>query len=133
MLITLTYTQTSSMSDFLKGDQFGQSSPFTKPNQLQTKAPSLDHLTIKKASLVFRAINHKLRQDMIKLIDKKGQATVTEIFVDLRLEQSVASQHLAILRRSGIVKTERDGKYMYYKLNLDRLEMINQMISDLLK
>ena len=121
------------MSDFLKGNQFGQSSAFMKPNQLQIKAPSLDHLTIKKASLVFRAINHKLRQDMIKLIDKKGQATVTEIFVDLRLEQSVASQHLAILRRSGIVKTDRDGKYMYYKLNLDRLEMINQMISDLLK
>jgi DNA-binding transcriptional ArsR family regulator len=121
------------MSDLLRGDQFGQQSPFIKPNQLQTKAPSLDHLTIKKASLVFRAINHKLRQDMIKLIDKKGQATVTEIFVDLRLEQSVASQHLAILRRAGIVNTEREGKYMYYKLNLDRLGLINQMVTDLLK
>lgn len=121
------------MSDFLKGNQIGQSTWAMQPNQLQTKAPSLDHLTIKKASLVFRAINHKLRQEMIKLIDKKGRVTVTEIFVDLRLEQSVASQHLAILRRSGIVKTERNGKYMYYKLNIDRLEMISQMISDLLK
>jgi DNA-binding transcriptional ArsR family regulator len=121
------------MSDLLRGDQFGQQNPLIKPNQLQTKAPSLDHLTIKKASLVFRAINHKLRQDMIKLIDKKGQATVTEIFVDLRLEQSVASQHLAILRRAGIVNTEREGKYMYYKLSLDRLGLINQMVTDLLK
>ena len=121
------------MSDFLKGDQFGQPNLLIKPNQLPTKAPSLDYLTIKKATLVFRAINHKLRQEMIKLIDKRGQATVTEIFVDLRLEQSVASQHLAILRRAGIVLTEREGKYMYYKLNLDRLGMINQMVSDLLK
>jgi len=121
------------MSEFLRGDQFGQPDFSIKPNQLPTKAPSLDYLTIKKASLVFRAINHKLRQEMIRLIDKRGQATVTEIFVDLRLEQSVASQHLAILRRAGIVLTEREGKYMYYKLNLDRLEMINQMVSDLLK
>jgi DNA-binding transcriptional ArsR family regulator len=121
------------MSDLLKGDQFGQPNFFTKPNQLPTKAPSLEYLTIKKASLVFRAINHKLRQEIIKLIDKRGQATVTEIFVDLRLEQSVASQHLAILRRAGIVLTEREGKFMYYKLNLDRLEMINQMVTDLLK
>jgi DNA-binding transcriptional ArsR family regulator len=121
------------MSDLLKGDQFGQPNFFTKPNQLPTKAPSLEYLTIKKASLVFRAINHKLRQEMIRLIDKRGQATVTEIFVDLRLEQSVASQHLAILRRAGIVLTEREGKFMYYKLNLDRLEMINQMVTDLLK
>jgi DNA-binding transcriptional ArsR family regulator len=121
------------MSELLKGDQFGQPNFFTKPNQLPTKAPSLEYLTIKKASLVFRAINHKLRQEMIRLIDKRGQATVTEIFVDLRLEQSVASQHLAILRRAGIVLTEREGKFMYYKLNLDRLEMINQMVTDLLK
>ena len=121
------------MSDLLKGDQFGQPNFFTKPNQLPTKAPSLEYLTIKKASLVFRAINHKLRQEMIRLIDKRGQATVTEIFVDLRLEQSVASQHLAILRRAGIVLTEREGKFMYYKLNLDRLEMISQMVTDLLK
>jgi DNA-binding transcriptional ArsR family regulator len=121
------------MSDLLKGDQFGQPNFFIKANQLPTKAPSLEYLTIKKASLIFRAINHKLRQEMIKLIDKRGQATVTEIFVDLRLEQSVASQHLAILRRAGIVLTEREGKYMYYKLNLERLEMINQMVTDLLK
>jgi DNA-binding transcriptional ArsR family regulator len=121
------------MSDFLRQDQLGQPNFLIKPNQLPTKAPSLEYLTIKKASLVFRAINHKLRQEIIKLIDKRGQATVTEIFVDLRLEQSVASQHLAILRRAGIVLTEREGKYMYYKLNLDRLEMINQMVSDLLK
>ena len=121
------------MSEFSKGNQFGQPNFLIKPNQLPTKAPSLDYLTIKKASLVFRAINHKLRQEMIRLIDKRGQATVTEIFVDLRLEQSVASQHLAILRRAGIVLTERDGKFMYYKLNLDRLEMMNHMITDLLK
>lgn len=104
-----------------------------KTNQLQTHAPTMDSLSIKKASLVFRAINHKLRQDMIKLIDKKGQASVTELFVEMRLEQSVASQHLAILRRAGIVITERDGKFMHYKLNGNRLKLIDQIIQDLLK
>jgi DNA-binding transcriptional ArsR family regulator len=51
----------------------------------------------------------------------------------MRLEQSVASQHLAILRRAGIVLPERDGKFMHYKLNIERLQIINQMINDLLK
>jgi len=100
---------------------------------LKTHAPSLDQLSIKKASLTFRAINHPLRQDMIRMIDSKGQVTVTELFVEMRLEQSVASQHLAILRRAGIVKKEREGKYMYYKLNLERLQLLNKIISDLLK
>ncbi|MFN6375280.1 MAG: ArsR/SmtB family transcription factor [Chitinophagia bacterium] len=96
-------------------------------------APSLDHLSIKKASLVFRAMNHQLRQEMIRMIDKNGHVTVTDIFVEMRLEQSVASQHLAILRRAGIVVPERDGKFVYYKLNDERLSMINKMIQDLLK
>jgi DNA-binding transcriptional ArsR family regulator len=121
------------MSTFLEEIPSGTGSQNAKPNLLHVFAPTMDSLSIKKASLVFRAINHKLRQDMIKLIDKKGQATVTEIFVEMRLEQSVASQHLAILRRAGIVITERDGKFMYYKLNLNRLKLINQMIQDLLK
>jgi DNA-binding transcriptional ArsR family regulator len=100
---------------------------------LKTHAPALDHLSIKKASLTFRAINHPLRQEMIRMIDSKGHATVTELFVEMRLEQSVASQHLAILRRAGLVKKIRDGKFMYYKLNLERLELLNKMVTDLLK
>ena len=103
-----------------------------KTNQLPSIAPILDHLSIKKASLVFRAINHPLRQEIIKMIDEKGQITVTEIFVEMRLEQSVASQHLAILRRAGIVVPEREGKFVYYKLNEKRLILLNQIIRDLL-
>jgi DNA-binding transcriptional ArsR family regulator len=103
-----------------------------KTNQLPSIAPSLDHLSIKKASLVFRAMNHQLRQNMIRMIDEKGQVTVTDIFVEMRLEQSVASQHLAILRRAGIVVAERDGKFVYYRLNSDRLALINKMIQELL-
>jgi DNA-binding transcriptional ArsR family regulator len=103
-----------------------------KNNQLPSIAPSLDHLSIKKASLVFRAMTHQLRQEMIRMIDNKGQVTVTDIFVEMRLEQSVASQHLAILRRAGIVVAERDGKFVYYKLNADRLILINRIIQELL-
>ena len=55
----------------------------------------LDFLHLKKAALVLRAMNHKLRQQMIKLLDENEKMTVTEIYVKLRLEQSVASQHYA--------------------------------------
>jgi DNA-binding transcriptional ArsR family regulator len=57
--------------------------------------------------------------------------TVTEIYVHLRLEQSVASQHLAILRKAGIVKTERDGKFIYYSVNHKRVEEINNVATEL--
>ena len=92
----------------------------------------VDLLNVKKASLVLRAINHKLRQQILKLIDEQGKITVTEIYVKLRLEQSVASQHLAILRKAGFVNTERDGKFIYYTINANRIEELNQFVESLL-
>jgi DNA-binding transcriptional ArsR family regulator len=92
----------------------------------------VDLLNVKKASLILRAINHKLRQQILKLIDEHGKITVTEIYVKLRLEQSVASQHLAILRKAGFVKTDRDGKYIYYTVNTDRIEELNKFTNSLL-
>ena len=79
---------------------------------------------VKKAALVLRAINHKLRQQILKQIDEQGKITVTELYVKLRLEQSVASQHLAILRKAGFVKTEREGKFIYYSVNTSRLQEV---------
>ena len=91
----------------------------------------LDFLHVKKASLILRALNHKLRQQMIKLLDESDRLTVTEIYVKLRLEQSVASQHLAILRRTGIVMTQRDGKFIYYAVNYNRVAEVNQFVENL--
>jgi DNA-binding transcriptional ArsR family regulator len=51
--------------------------------------------------------------------------------VRLRLEQSVASQHLAILRKAGIVNTERDGKFIFYTVNYKRIDEISQFVKDL--
>ena len=47
------------------------------------------------------------------------------------LEQSVASQHLAILRKAGIVNTERDGKFIFYTVNYKRIDEISQFVKDL--
>lgn len=92
----------------------------------------IEVLSLKKAALILRAINHKLRMQILKLIHAQGKLTVTEIYVKLRLEQSVASQHLAILRRAGLVTTDRDGKFIYYSVNQDRLAEIQRLSRDLI-
>ena len=91
----------------------------------------IDFIPLKKAALILRALNHKLRQQMIKLLDEHKKMTVTEIYVKLRLEQSVASQHLAILRRAGIVLTTRDGKFIYYAVNYKRVQEVSDFVEQL--
>jgi len=92
----------------------------------------IDLLNLKKASLILRALNHKLRQQILKMIDEQGKMTVTDLYVKLRLEQSVASQHLAILRKAGFVNTDREGKYIYYSVNTKRLQEIIRFVGELL-
>lgn len=101
-------------------------------SQTVDKDLKIDVLQLKKAALILRAINHKLRQQILKLIHQKEKITVTEIYVKLRLEQSVASQHLAILRKAGFVNTNRDGKFIYYSVNHDRLQEVQKFAQDLL-
>jgi DNA-binding transcriptional ArsR family regulator len=86
---------------------------------------------LKKSVLVLRALNHKLRQQILGLIDTEKKITVTEIYVRLRLEQSVASQHLAILRRADIVTTHRDGKFIHYTVNHKRIDEIKKFVKEL--
>jgi DNA-binding transcriptional ArsR family regulator len=86
---------------------------------------------LRKAVLVLRAVNHKLRQNIIEILEEAERLTVTELYVKLRLEQSVASQHLAILRRSGVVITERMGKFIYYTLDKERLNQISRLVEEL--
>ena len=49
---------------------------------------------------------------------------VTDIFEKLHLEQSAASQRLAILCMADIVTTQRVGKEIFYTLNSNRIEQV---------
>jgi DNA-binding transcriptional ArsR family regulator len=96
-----------------------------------TEHIKLDYVAVKNAAMTLRAINHKLRQQIIKLLEENKRMNVTDIYVKLRLEQSVASQHLAILRRANIVITERDGKFIHYALNHARIAAVAKFVNEL--
>ncbi|HEU4903183.1 MAG TPA: metalloregulator ArsR/SmtB family transcription factor [Flavisolibacter sp.] len=83
--------------------------------------------TTKKAALVLRAVNHKLRQQVITYLRQHPGTNVTALYVHFRLEQSIASQHLAILRRQGLVTATRRGKQILYSVNEIRLQEVQQL------
>lgn len=88
----------------------------------------LNFQNLRKSVLILRAANHDLRRKIIELLQENEKLTVTKIYVALRVEQSVASQHLATLRRVGIVDTTREGKYIHYFLNNERLNKIGEFV-----
>jgi DNA-binding transcriptional ArsR family regulator len=94
---------------------------------------ALEVANLKEAALVFRAVNHKLRQQILAVIHENKGIDVTSIYRKLGLEQSVASQHLAILRKARIVTTKREQRFVYYSVNYKRLAEIGEIAGKLLR
>ncbi len=99
--------------------------------EIKENAFHINYYSVKKASLILRSLNHKLRQQIIKIIYENEKLIVTDIYLKLMLDQSVASQHLSILRKAGIVSTKRDGKFIYYTINKTRIKAIEEFVKNL--
>src|SRR5690242_14045616 len=103
-----------------------------KPTQAELTPAQLDQLQFSKARRVLKSIDHPLRLKIMRLVHSNREMNVTDVYKKLRLEQSVASQHLRWLREARVVKTKRDGKQICYSLNYERLAELNRIIMDFL-
>ena len=88
----------------------------------------LDYAGIRKTLILLRSVNHKVRQRIIEIIGRGKKIVVTDICNELNLDQSAVSQHLAVLRQSGVVQTERQGKFIFYFLNVEKLYHIQSLV-----
>lgn len=82
---------------------------------------SVNNERLQVSAEVLRAIAHPLRMKILEFIDRNSEINVNKIYNTLGLEQSITSQHLRILRLAGLVETERDGKYIHYSINYDKV------------
>ncbi|MFG2121781.1 ArsR/SmtB family transcription factor [Streptomyces sp. NPDC048710] len=63
----------------------------------------------------FRMLGHPVRIRVLELL-QDGPLPVRELLAAIEVEPSGLSQHLAVLRRSGIVSSTREGSTVVYEL-----------------
>jgi DNA-binding transcriptional ArsR family regulator len=68
-----------------------------------------------KTGSFFRFLSHPTRLRIIQEIGT-GEACVCHLETQLSLRQAYLSQHLMALRDAGILETQRDGRFIYYRL-----------------
>ena len=61
----------------------------------------------------------------------KGEKSVGELEQIVSLSQSALSQHLARLRRDGLVNTRRDAQTIYYSMNSQATKAILHTLYDI--
>jgi len=65
---------------------------------------------------IFQALGHPTRVAIVEYL-RDGEVSVRSLCEKLGIEQSNASQHLAVLRSKQIVETRKDGNQMFYRLH----------------
>ena len=79
----------------------------------------------------FRSLANEKRQQIVfeVLSDKEGH-TVGEIADRLRVAHSTASEHLAILKRSGVAVAEKREREVYYRLDVAGIRKVLTHLND---
>ncbi len=91
----------------------------TRKSPVLRPAPRLDFSDLRdnatQAAKLLRALSNENRLMLLCLLFE-GEKTVGELNESLPLSQSALSQHLAVLRDEGLVKTRREAQSIYYGL-----------------
>ena len=84
----------------------------------------------KIAATMLKAIANESRLLILCNLEGK-EISVTELNEHLDLSQSALSQHLAVLRKNGLVKTRRESQTIYYSLSDVRASKVIKTLHDL--
>ncbi|WP_104472867.1 metalloregulator ArsR/SmtB family transcription factor [Acinetobacter indicus] len=67
----------------------------------------------------FKCLSDTTRLDILKLVLAKQNICVCELTEALNLSQPKISRHLALLRNLSVLLDQRQGQWVYYRLNPD--------------
>ncbi len=84
---------------------------------------------ILKQAEMFKILGVENRIRIIDLLKEKGPLGVNELSETLKITSSAVSQHLKILRHAGLVRNERKGYWVPYRVNEEALEKCHELLS----
>ena len=111
----------SNLGDALKGGE----EPVDEPRQ---EKPVSTTEYFQPVAFLARSLSDENRLRILQYISG-GKRSVSSLVEELNLSQPLVSHHLRELKRSLLVKIERNGPFIYYELNDPRILIIIQSLS----
>lgn len=84
----------------------------------------------KKSVTLFHALSDETRLALLERL-KGGEHCVCELTDAMKAGQSRLSFHLKVLKEAGLIQDRREGRWMYYSLNADAIEELQELIDSL--
>ena len=83
-----------------------------------------------KVAQLFHALSDEMRLEVLECL-KEGEQCVCELMDTMKAAQSRLSFHLKVLKDAGLIQDRRDGRWMYYSLNREGFEEVEDLLTDL--
>ncbi len=77
-----------------------------------------------------KALADPTRREILNLL-KQGKLSAGEIADHFAITAAAVSRHLSVLKEADLIEDTREGKYIFYELNVSVLEEIMLWITDL--
>lgn len=80
-----------------------------------------------RAATLFHALSDETRLEILERL-RNGEQCVCELTDVLKAAQSRLSFHLRVLKEAGLIRDRPEGRWMYYSLNEDAFEELEQFL-----
>ena len=70
-----------------------------------------------QAADIFRTLSDPTRRAVFERLSGEGELSVGDLVAGAGVSQPAVSQHLAVLRQSGLVTERREGRFIRYTAN----------------
>lgn len=77
-----------------------------------------------------KALADPIRREILNLL-KNGRMSAGEITDHFPVTAASISRHLSVMKEADLIRDKREGKFIYYELNVSVLEEIMLWITDL--
>ena len=83
-----------------------------------------------RAAEIFHALSDETRLQLLDLL-AEGEQCVCDLTDALKTGQSRLSFHLKTLKDAGLLTDRRDGRWVYYALNQEAIEALDEIVKSL--
>lgn len=76
-----------------------------------------------------RALADPTRRQIVQML-KEGRLSAGDIVEQFNISAAAISRHLSVLKEAGLIRDTREGKFIYYEVNLSVLEELLSWLMD---
>lgn len=92
--------------------------------------PSMSTAEAERATADLEVLAHPVRMQLLDmLVRKEGQVCVCDLEAGVPVKQPTVSHHLRLLRQAGLIHSERQGLYAYYRVDRGALSALRDRIA----